>query len=422
MAPKKPKYDAAKALLATLPPATGEPDDYWEKNLQFTDRGQLLATLRNAFLVLMRDERWAGVLGYDEFSNQVTKLKAPPYDGAKPGPWDDVDDLRTVIWLAQHYMVNLKKQIVTDTVVAVANERRFHPVREYFAGIKWDGKARLNSWMHEYLGAEASEYASAVGRKYLVGAVARVMKPGCKMDNVLILEGEQGRWKSSALAVLAGEWFMDTPFTLGDKDAYLALRGKLIVEMAELDALGRAESSRAKAFFSSSSDTFRAPYQAWARTVPRQCVFAGTVNHGTYLRDTTGNRRYWPVRVSYADLDALRSDRDQLWAEAFAAWSEGARWWVQQDERPLFDPEQELRYVGDAFEEELRAYLAGETETTMHKVLESGLKLDKSKWTHAEQTRVGHVLQRLGFEKVRRTNGQRDYYYARRDREPGEEG
>jgi putative DNA primase/helicase len=248
------------------------------------------------------------------------------------------------------------------------------------------------------------------------------MQPGCKMDNVIILEGEQGRWKSTALAVLAGEWFMDTPFTLGDKDAYLALRGKLIIEMAELDAMSRAESSRQKAFFSSSADTFRAPYQMWARTIPRQCVFAGTVNHGTYLRDTTGNRRYWPVRCTHAALDVLRSDRDQIWAEAFELWKRGTRWWIQQEERQLFEHEQELRYVGDALEDRLRDFLAGSTETTMERVLDVGLKLEVSKWTRAEQSRIGEVLQKLGWEKCRRSNGARDYFYVRREREPGEEG
>lgn len=423
MATKKPpKYNAAKALLATLPPATGEPDDYWEKNLQWSDKGTLLAVLRNVFLILTRDERWLGVLGYDEFANQVMKLKAPPYEGAKPGAWDDVDDLRTVIWLSQHYQMNIKKQTVTEAAMAVANERRFHPVREYFAALTWDRRERLGSWLHNYLGAEENDYTRAVGLKYLIGAVARVMRPGCKMDNVLILEGEQGRWKSTALSVLAGDWFMDTPFTLGDKDAYLALRGKLIVEMAELDALGRAESSRAKAFFSSSSDTFRGPYQAWARTIPRQCVFAGTVNHGTYLRDTTGNRRYWPVRVTTAELESLRADRDQIWAEAVCRFLDGARWWLHQEERSLFEHEQELRYVGDALEDKLRDYLAGEKETTMERVLELGLKLEVSKWTRAEQSRIGEVLQKLGWEKRRRATGKREYFYAQREREPGEEG
>lgn len=422
MATKKPRYSAEKAVLANLPPPQGEAEGYWETNLELTDKLRIVASLRNAFLILTKDDRWAGVLAYDEFANQVVKLEKPPFAGGEAGPWGDVDDLRTALWLSHNYRVNFKKSMVTDSAIVAANELRFHPVRDYFSTVKWDGVDRLPTWLAKYLGATENEYARAVGMKFMIGAVARVMKPGCKMDNVLILEGEQGRWKSTALAAIGGDWFMDTPFTLGDKDAYLALRGKLIVEMAELDALGRAEASRAKAFFSSSSDTFRAPYQAWARTVPRQCVFAGTVNHGTYLRDTTGNRRYWPVRIRHALIDELRADRDQLWAEAVARFKQGTVWWVTQDERETFQLEQQLRYVGDAFEQKVGEFLVGKNETTMLEVLAECLKLDPSKWTRAEQSRVGEVLQALGWEKKRHATGKRDYYYAKREREPGEEG
>ncbi len=420
MATKK-RYSAEKAVLQNLPPPKGESEDYWETNLELTDKLRIVGSLRNAFLILTKDDRWAGVLAYDEFANQVMKLDKPPFAGGEAGPWGDVDDLRTAIWLSQHYRVNFKKSMITDTAHAVAHELSFHPVRDYFNGLKWDRSERIPTWLHKYLGAKDDEYSRAVGMKFLIGAVARVMRPGCKMDNVLILEGKQGRWKSTALAAIGGDWFMDTPFTLGDKDAYLALRGKLIVEMAELDALGRAEASRAKAFFSSSSDTFRAPYQAWARTVPRQCVFAGTVNHGTYLRDTTGNRRYWPVRVNHALLEELRDDRDQIWAEAVARFKDGMPWWVLQEERDTFELEQQLRYVGDAFEQKVGDFLAGKTETTMLEVLAECLKLDPSKWTRAEQSRIGEVLQALGWEKKRHATGKREYYYAKQEREPGED-
>lgn len=422
MAEKKKRYSAEKAVLQNLPPPKGEAENYWEANLELTDKLRIVGSLRNAFLILTKDDRWSGVLAYDEFSNQVVKMDKPPFQGGEAGPWGDVDDLRTAIWLSQHYRVNFKKSMITDTAHAVAHELSFHPVRDYFGGLKWDQVERLPTWLAKYLGAEENEYSRAVGMKFLIGAVARVMRPGCKMDNVIILEGAQGRWKSTALAAIGGDWFMDTPFTLGDKDAYLALRGKLIVEMAELDALGRAEASRAKAFFSSSSDTFRAPYQAWARTVPRQCVFAGTVNHGTYLRDTTGNRRYWPVRVRHALLEELRADRDQLWAEAVARFKQGMPWWVLQEEREVFELEQQLRYVGDAFEQKVDDFLGHRTTTTMNEILGECLKLDYAKWTRAEQSRIGEVLQALGFEKKRKPDGKRDYFYARRERVPGEEG
>jgi predicted P-loop ATPase len=242
------------------------------------------------------------------------------------------------------------------------------------------------------------------------------------MDNVLILEGPQGRFKSTALSTLAGEWFSDTPFTIGDKDAYLVIRGNLIYELAELDGFTRAESSRAKAFFSSPYDTFVPKYSTRAVRIARQVVFAGTVNHGTYLRDTTGNRRYWPVRTVRADLEGLALVREQLWAEAVHAFRDHVPWWVRPEEQAIFEHEQTLRYVGDAYEDRLRLYLSDQNETTMEKILSEGLRLEVSKWTRAEQTRVGEVLQAIGWEKRRRATGERGYYYARRAREPGEEG
>jgi putative DNA primase/helicase len=420
---KPTKYDAKLALLANLTPPEGEPDDYWEKNLEHNDKARIVSSLRNVFLILTRDDRWAGVIGFDEFANQVVKRKAPPFDGGEPGPWGDVDDLRTALWLSQHYHFNADKKLVIQAVVAAAHERRFHPVREYFKGLVWDKTARLDHWLAQYCGASENEYTQLAGSKFLIGAVARVERPGCKMDNVLILEGPQGRWKSTALSTLAGAWFGDTPFAIGDKDAYLQMRGNLIYELAELDGFSRTESSRAKAFFSSRYDTYVPKYVAWAIKVPRQCVFSGTVNHGTYLRDTTGNRRYWPVKIERAAIEQLARDRDQIWAEAVHRFREGARWWVEESERELFALEQELRYVGDAYEEFIGEWALGKSEFTLAMVLADCLHLEKSKWTRAEQTRVGEVLATLGYVKKDRGHQAKPrYVYAPREREPGEEG
>lgn len=420
---RKPKYDPVASVLAHQPPPSGEASDYWEKNLERTDKQKIVASLRNIAMILTCDDRWAGVLGFDEFSNQVMKRKPPPFELGAAGSWGDLDEIRTIYWLSHHYGFNADKKIVMQAAMMCAHERPFHPVREYFAKLEWDGKDRVPSWLHQYLGAQESEYTRAAGIKFLVGAVARVMKPGCKMDNVLILEGKQGRWKSTALAVLAGEWFGDTPFNIGDKDAYLVMRGNLIYELAELDGFSRAESSRAKAFFSSRYDTFVPKYVAHAIKVPRQCVFSGTVNHGTYLRDTTGNRRYWPVAIERADIEELQRARDQIWAEALHLFKQGRRWWVEDDERSHFEREQELRYVGDAYEDLIRAWALGKTEFTMAQLLEDCLKLEKSKWTRAEQSRVGEVLATLSYDKHDRGyQANPRMVYRLREREPGEEG
>jgi predicted P-loop ATPase len=416
------KYDVKKALLETLPPPSGEADDYWEKNLEQNDKLRIIASLRNIFLIVTCDERWVGVLAFDEFSHQVVKRKGPPFEGGEAGPWGDVDDLDLVLWLSQHYHFNPDKKLVAQAVMAAAHRQRFHPVREYFGKLEWDRRERLAGWLHTYCGARDDKYSRAAGLKFLIGAVARVMRPGCKMDNVLILEGDQGRWKSTALATLAGEWFGDTPFTIGDKDSFLVTRGHLIYELAELDGFSRAESSRAKAFFSSRYDTYVPKYVAWAVKMPRQCVFAGTVNHGTYLRDTTGNRRYWPVKIQRAQIDELARDRNQIWAEALHCFSQGERWWIEDADRNLFEPEQAMREPTDAFEELLAIGLAGEARTTMTYILEQVLKLDKARWSRAEQTRVGELLKRLGWVRERATRGERSYYYIRDEDEPGEEG
>ena len=208
-----------------------------------------------------------------------------------------------------------------------------HPVRDYLTALVWDGISRLDSWLITYLDAEDTPLIRAIGSRWMISAVARIMQPGAKVDHMLILEGPQGGKKSSALKTLAGaEWFTDELAEIGSKDAAQQMRGIWIIEIAELDAISRAEVSRIKAFLTRTTDRYRPPYERYVVEVPRQCVFAGSVNPETYLRDETGNRRFWPVRCGSIDIDALRHDRDQLWAEAVARYRQGAIWWLDEPE------------------------------------------------------------------------------------------
>lgn len=390
-----------QVLAVVKPPAAGG----WKDMLARSESGALIAHMQNVELILGNDERWAGVIGYSVFSSKIIKLRAAPYGGGA-GDWADIDDMRVMKWLAQQYNLRVKASHVIEAVSVVAHDHAFHPVREYLGKLVWDRVPRLESWLTDVLGVEASEYSAKVGKRWLISAVARVMRPGCKADSVLILEGGQGEGKSTSMGILGGEWFMDTPFALGDKDSFQAIRGKWIVELGELDSFNKAESTKAKQFFSASIDTYRESYGRRTNDVPRQCVFVGTTNQEEYLKDATGNRRYWPVFCNKVDLDALREIRDQLWAEAVFCYEAGDIWWVIKDESWMFAEAQDERFVTDEWEGPILHWLEesqiGET-TTGNDILSQALKLDFGHWGKPEQMRVGAIMHRLGWRKKRLT-------------------
>jgi putative DNA primase/helicase len=388
-----------QVLAVVKPPAAGG----WKDLLARSDSGALIAHMQNVELILANDPRWAGVISFSAFSSKIVKLRTAPYGGGT-GDWADIDDVRVMKWLAQHYNLRVKASHVIEAVSVVAHDHEFHPVRQYLKKLEWDRVPRLESWLTDVMGVRASAYSSKVGKRWMISAVARVMKPGCKADSVMILEGAQGAGKSTAMSILGGEWFMDTPFALGDKDGFQAIRGKWIVELGELDSFNKAESTKAKQFFSASTDTYRESYGRRTMDVPRQCVFVGTTNQEEYLKDATGNRRYWPVACTKVDLELLRSIRDQLWAEAVFCYDADDLWWVTRDEATLFAEEQDERFVVDEWETPILTWLEesqiGET-TTGSEILTQALKLDPGHWGKPEQMRVGAILHRLGWSRYR---------------------
>ena len=321
-----------------------QPGSHWTLGLTPNNRGVPFGNLRNVLYALRNAPEWQGVLAYDAFAARVITQKPLPWGDRTVEGWADDHDTGVCEWM-QEQRIPAAAGVVGRGIQTVARENRVHPVRDYLHALNWDGTPRLDSWLGRYLGVEDSPYVHAVGSRFLISAVARVERPGCKADQVLILEGPQGILKSSALQALANPWFTDRISSLGSKDAAMEVAGVWLVEMSELDALTKASNSAIKSFVTRRSDRFRPPYGRHVIDHPRQCVFAGTINPlEGYLNDPTGARRFWPVVCGDIDLETLVRDRDQLWAEARVRFQAGMPWWLDTPElEALARPEQEAR-------------------------------------------------------------------------------
>lgn len=401
----------------------------WRNDLIINAAGAPKPLLANALIALRQAPEWKDVLSFNEFSLEPMAKDAPVFGGFT-GVLADTTDVLIAEWI-QHEGISITPAAVRGAVNAVARQRSFHPVRDYLERVVWDRRARLDTWLQRYLGASANiddgnirDYLAAVGSRWLISAVARIFEPGCKVDHCLILENKQGERKSTAFRVLAGEYFTDEIADLGTKDAALQVAGVWIIELAELDSMSRGEVGRIKAFLTRATDRFRPPFGVRPIEVPRQCVFAGTVNESTYLRDCTGGRRFWPVRSGKIDIDGLKTDRDQLWAEAVVRYRNGEPWWLNTPElTAAAEHEQLARYDADPWQEPIATWLRSpnprrdgdgrpvdsfnsDTDSvTIADILTHCLERPKAFWTQADQNRVARSLQALKWERFKKRVG-----------------
>ncbi len=414
--------------------APGTPVANWHDQLIVNQNGDPKPILANAITALRYAPEWCGVLVFNEFALETVVLKDPPWDKTVTGAkWTDHEDRLTANWL-QHAGIFVPVEIAGQAVQSVAKDRRFHPVLEYLESLKWDRTNRVDNWLSNYLGAERNDYTVAVGARWLISAVVRIYKPGAKADCCFILEGPQGLLKSTALKTIAGDWFTDEIAELGSKDAALQTRGVWIIEIAELDSMTRAEVGKIKSFMSRSTDRFRPPYGKRLIESPRQCVFAGSVNHSNYLRDETGGRRFWPVACTRILIDDLARDRDQLWAEAVVRYRSGAVWWLDSPElNRVAEQEQAARYDGDPLGDLIAAWLEHPTarydcgspitpftstdeSVSVPNVLLHCIGKPQEQWTQTDQNRVARCLRSLGWERYRkRIENESLWHYRRKE-------
>jgi putative DNA primase/helicase len=391
----------------------GAPD--WRKKIErsgTSEGAKVKNTAKNAVLIL------TGVFGSDvfiknDFKHLVLYGRAVPW-GRKPGDELSNDDLSLIgLWFADNWRVEPSKDKLLDAIIGIAANNRFHPVRDYLDGLKWDGVPRAENWLKKHLGATGpKEYLASVSLKTLVAMVARIYEPGIKFDCVLILQGRQGVGKSRAVQAIAGDdWFSDAPINLHDKDGVLSMRSTWVMELGELAGMRKSDVDQLKEFLSRRVDRIRPPYGRLMEAYPRQCIFIGTTNNSEYLKDPTGGRRFWPVEVGECDVDGLSAERDQLLAEAKAYYALGENLWLDNDKaRAQSEIEQEARMHADEWVNVLAEFFEkdAKSETPLIDVdkfklcdLFGGMgPLAGERMDVTTQMRVGTCLRQLGYDKA----------------------
>jgi hypothetical protein len=340
-------------------------------------------------------------LRYDEFADRILIAGLEGF-----GPClEDAAVNRLWLTVGRRFRLNPSETLFLKVIMNSARLNGFHPVRDYLDALAWDGVERIDTWLHDYAQAEDSDYTSAVGALMLTAAVRRVRRPGCKFDEMVVLENaEQGTNKSTALAVLAvkDEWFTDDlPLNAEGKRVIEALRGKWIIEAAELSGMRRTDIEHVKALLSRQFDRGRLAYDRIVSEVPRQCVVIGTTNATEYLKDTSGNRRFWPVLCERFDIKSLRRDRDQLWAEAAAREAEGISIRLPRDLWDSAGAEQAKRLTNDPFRETLQHHLGDRTGKISAETLWEIMEVKAGQRGQDQSRRIADAMRSLGWRRNR---------------------
>ena len=379
-----------------------------------------LPSVGNLEIILGSDPDYHEHLGHNLFTDEVTWAGLPITDAL---------ETQLNCRLEATYRIRATTERVREVMQMIARAHPYHPVRDWLATLVWDGVPRIDGVLARYCGAAATPINRAIGRKWMLGAVSRVMVPGGQMDTTLILVGRQGAGKSSFFRAMVPrpEWFSDTAMDLGSKDAFQQLSGIWIYEVAELSALRARDAEAVKAFLTARADRYRPPYGRNVVRIDRQVVFVGTTNEAEFLDDPTGARRFWPVEAGAFDLDALAADRDQLWAEAFEIFTtadeEARQWHLTPDESEML-AEHHTRYArSDTWRDALEGWLSGVKLAelrvkglTAEQALSEGLELHAREQHRGNSMRVASLLASMGWTKRKTVHeGQRAWRWFPRD-------
>lgn len=371
--------------------------------------GEKLKSTNNVIAFLKTDPELIDLFKLNLFTENIELSRPPTWDSKREvnSIICDNDIIMLKCYLSIKYHWDVTTNNLYEGVVYCARECSYHPVKNYLESLVWDKTLRIDKWLIDYACASDTQYTRAVSRKFLLAAISRIYRPGCKFDNMVILEGDQGIGKSTMCGVLGGTWYKELSlFSERDKDTVDAMRGVWIVEVSELANFKRADVEGIKAFISRQVDRVRLSYARLTQNFPRQCVFIGTINpdEDGYLKDKTGNRRFWPVACEKADFKGLAMVRDQIWAEAYNAFKSGDSALYMEDEQlKQAISEQKNREISEPWTETIESWIdlpanANGPHTSMEIAL-GALELEPAKVGQWEKTRIAQAMKELGWVK-----------------------
>ena len=370
--------------------ADGEIGNEWVLRLNYGGK-KLLPNYHNIETILTNDKDYAGTISLDEFSQRVMMNKRE---------FSDNDATTACSWLNRKWAMQPTPVAVHAVVAKIASGNKYHPARNWLDGLAWDGQNRLEHFASDAFDVTTSAYSMAVSKNFFIQAVARIYRPGCKADCMLVLEGDQGVFKSQTMASLVpDQWHAEANQGFGEVDFFEAMSGKWIIEIAELQSMKGRSLEKIKQTISSTTDRYRKKYERTSIDYPRQSVFVATTNESQWLHDTSGGRRFWPLHCKSANLEYIRNTRDQLWAEAVKRFTEGEKWWEMPEEETLL--EQGARMVEDSWETEISGFLdkLSRDYITTSELLRDCLGIEIGKHERAHQMRISDVLRKLGWHK-----------------------
>ena len=366
--------------------------EYFNFGFQRGERGKFIPCLNGLCHVLERHPRWAGKIWYDTF---LEKVQTDAIDST-PTTWTDLLTGRLTRWFqAVFEFPTLSSERVHEAVMLVAQGQPRNALETWLKSLQWDGTPRLHEALSRGFGAAENNYTQAVSKCWFTSLAARALEPGCKVDTMPVFEGGQGIGKSTALAIIGGEWFGEMHEDFGSKDFVLSLKGKWLIEVAEMHAFGKTDVDRLKGIMSTRIDRIRRPYGRTTEEHPRQSVFAGTTNRDDWQQDDTGARRFWPVRCGDIDQAWLRENRLQLFAEAVARFQAGDDWWSVPAAQAA--AEADRRRIEDPWGAVISAWLVPGGEYSNTQILTGALGVEPKDFTDRNAKRVARVMRLLGW-------------------------